>query len=132
MIGLDTNVVLRYLLRDDPRQTALVADLIENQLSTEERGFISLVVTAEIVWNLISNYDFTRDEVIGALDRLLSIHSLQLQSDTEISEAVEIMRRNPASFPDALINALAKAEGCTTTYTFDRKASRLPGFTLLS
>ena len=132
MIGLDTNVVLRYLVRDDPWQLSRAAHLIERKLSAEEPGFVSLVVTAEIVWNLLSNYEYSREELIEALDTLLSVESLLFQNEREISEALAAMRVGTASFPDALISALSTNAGCTTTYTFDRKASRSPGFKLLS
>ena len=132
MIGLDTNVLLRYLVRDDVKQLAQAAHLIEQQLSVEEPGFVSLVVLAEVVWNLLSNYEFSREELITALERLLSIESLALQNSKEVSETIEAMRTGTASFPDALIGYLSLAAGCTTTYTFDRKASRLPGFTLIA
>ncbi len=132
MIGLDTNVILRYVVRDDPQQYAQSARLIDKQLTSEEPGFISLVVTTEIVWNLMSNYEFSREDVIRILERLLSIESLTLQNASQISEALAAMRKESVSFPDALIRALSFQEDCLTTYTFDRKASRFAGFTLLS
>jgi predicted nucleic-acid-binding protein len=130
MTGLDTNVLLRYLIRDDAKQTAQAARLIDS-FSENNPGFVSTVVLIETVWNLLSNFEFTREELILALDRLLSLNAIVFQHESEVGAAFSILSNGTGTFPDALIAALGSSAGCQTTYTFDRKAARLAGFTLV-
>jgi predicted nucleic-acid-binding protein len=127
MIGLDTNVVLRYLLQDDLDQSALVNRIFERRISASDPGFINLAVVLEIVWVLRSVFKQTPAQIAGCLEALLTTESVAIQNEQQVFAAVFAMRRGTAEFEDALIGALNAHAGCAHTLTFDRRAARLPG-----
>jgi predicted nucleic-acid-binding protein len=131
MIGLDTNVVLRYLTQDDPVQSAKAAHLLERQLTPHRPGFISLVTIAEVVWTLASNYDLSKREIAQILEGFLGAPNIVVQNEQEVDAAM-IALDEGSDFADALIAALGTWAGCSRTLTFDRKATRIEGFELLS
>jgi predicted nucleic-acid-binding protein len=132
VIGLDTNVLIRYLRQDDPTQSAVVNALFETALSTTQIGFISIVTIAEIVWLLRSRYRVKREEITWILDVLLSDDRLLLQCAHEVRLAQKQYEASSADFPDLLIAVLGRNAGCSTTVTFDAKASRQQGMSLLA
>lgn len=127
MIGLDTNVIVRYLVQDDADQAARATAFIERELSEEAPGWISVVTAAELVWVLLRAYGFSRIEVARAVERLLQADSLVFAHQDEVFEAMSALEAGH-DFADALIAALGKAAGCGHTVTFDKKAARLPAF----
>jgi predicted nucleic-acid-binding protein len=131
MIGLDTNVLLRYLVKDDPRQTAKASAILESTVRSDT-GFVSLVTIVETVWVLESFYHFSRQELSQAVETILRIDSLFVQNEREVFSALALLEQGRGSFSDALVGALGTWSGCTKTVTFDRKASRLPGFELIA
>jgi len=131
MIGLDTNVVLRYLLQDDPDQARRVNRIVERQLSEENPGFISLVTMLEIVWVLRSLLKRSASEIASHLEGLLAADSLEIQNEQQVFEAVFAIKRGTGEFEDALIGAVNAWAGCSHTLTFDRRATRLPHFQLV-
>ena len=128
MIGLDTNVVLRYLLQDDPAQTLQANHLFEQELSDQNPGLISLVTTLEIVWVLRSLLRQTSAQIALHLENLLAADSLEIQNEQQVFEAVFALKTGIGEFEDALIGALNAWAGCSHTITFDRKAARPPSF----
>jgi predicted nucleic-acid-binding protein len=128
MIGLDTNVVLRYLLQDDPKQTRQANQIVDRQLSEQNPGFISLATVLEIVWVLRSLLKQNPSEIASHLENLLAADSLEVQNEQQVFEAVFALKRNTGEFEDALIGALNAWAGCSYTWTFDQKAARLPHF----
>jgi predicted nucleic-acid-binding protein len=128
MIGLDTNVVLRYLLQDDPEQTPLTNRLFERQLSEANPGFINLAAVLEIVWVLRSLFKQTPAQIATHLEDLLTSDFLDVQNEQQVFEAAFALRRGTGEFEDALIGALNSCSGCAHTLTFDRRAARLPYF----
>jgi predicted nucleic-acid-binding protein len=131
MIGLDTNVVVRFLTHDDPRQTA-AAQKILNSLSLESPGFLSLTVIAEIVWVLTISYGFTKKEIEVALEGLLRSKELIIERTEIVSQALGKFRDGPAGFADCLIERCGHAAGCEHTLTFDKKAAAGAGMRLLA
>jgi predicted nucleic-acid-binding protein len=131
MIGLDTNLVLRYLLQDDPIQTRQANRILDRQLSERNPGFISLVVVLEIVWVLRSLLQQTPSQIATHLEHLLAADSLEVQNEQQVFEAAFALKRGAGEFEDALIGALNAWAGCSTTLTFDRKAGRLPHFQVI-
>jgi predicted nucleic-acid-binding protein len=131
MIGLDTNVILRYLLQDDPDQARRVNRIVERQLSEENPGFISLVTMLEIVWVLRSLLKRSASEIASHLEGLLAADSLEIQNEQQVFEAVFALKRGMGEFEDALIGAVNAWAGCSHTLTFDRRATRLPHFQLV-
>ena len=132
MIGLDTNVLLRYMVGDDPVQSAKAAEIIERQVTQENPGFVSLVSILEIVWVLGSLYECSRGEIADHIEMILAADTLEIQNEQEVYQAVIALRSGTGTFEDALIGALGAWRGCSTTLTFDRSAAkRLNGFQLL-
>lgn len=131
MIGLDTNVIVRYLAQDDERQAAAARRLIEGSLSAESRGFISIVSLAEIVWVMTANYRASRTAVADIVEGLLTAPQLALERADVIWRALRAYRESKADFSDALIAELGREAGCSKTVTFDRNAAAHPGFEAL-
>jgi predicted nucleic-acid-binding protein len=131
MIGLDTNVILRYLLQDDPTQTRQVNRIVERDLSEENPGVISVAVVLEIVWVLRSLLKQTPLQIAGYLENLLTADSFEVQNEQQVFEAVFALKRGTGEFEDALIGALNAWSGCSHTLTFDRGAARQSYFQLI-
>lgn len=130
MIGLDTNVLVRYLTLDDPVQAAQATAVIEHRLSEAEPGFISVVAMAETVWVLERFYRFSNSRIVAAIEGVLGAETLVVENEPEVFTAVTAVREGRGSFGDALIGALSAKAGCSRVVTFDRRALRLPGFEL--
>ena len=128
MIGLDTNVVVRYLAQDDPVQSRKATDLIENRLTVEEPGFISILAMVETVRVLERSYDLSASELAAAIERMLQIDSLLIESEQEVFMAMVALKQGLGSFSDALVSAIGVRAGCEYTVTFDKKALRFAGF----
>ena len=130
MIGLDTNILVRYLTQDDPIQAAKARDVMERRLTDESPGFVSIVAMVETVGVLERAYELTPLEIVAALERILQIDVLVVEHEQEVFSAVMALKEGKGSFSDAVIAALGARSGCSRTLTFDRKALRLPGFEL--
>src|SRR3974390_1913470 len=130
MIGLDPNIVLRFLTQDDPEQSARANRIIEHKLTTDTPGFISTVTLVETAWVLERAYGFMWKEIAGAIERILQTDVLQAEGEQEVAIAMAALQAGRGSFADALIAALGAKAGCLYTLTFDRKALRLEGFRL--
>jgi predicted nucleic-acid-binding protein len=131
MIGLDANILVRHLAQDDPVQSPKATQLIERQLSEENRGFISVVAMAETAWVLERAYGLADPDIAAAIERVLQADVLVVESEQEVFTAMIALKEGRGSFADALIGALGARAGCSRTLTFDRKALRLPDFELL-
>ena len=131
MIGLDTNVLVRYLAQDDAIQSPRATQIIEHQLTAERPGFISLVTMVETVWVLDRVYGLSSHESAAVVERILQADTLLVQNEQEAFTAMVALKTGAGSFADALIGALGLWAGCTVTLTFDKKAKRLNQFQLL-
>jgi predicted nucleic-acid-binding protein len=131
MIGLDTNLLVRYLVQDDPVQSPMATEIIEKRLSERDPGFISTVAIVELAWVLDSVYRFTGEQVAGALEFVLKADALVVENETQVNAAALAFKQGEGSFQDALIAELGAKAGCMHTLTFDRKAARLPEFELV-
>ena len=130
MIGLDTNIVVRYVAQDDPVQSPKATDIVERRLTEAGPGFISVVAIVETAWVLDRVYGLSDHEIAGAVERILQTDVLLVENEQEVFAAMVALREGSGSFADALIAALGACAGCTRTLTFDRKALRIPGFEL--
>jgi predicted nucleic-acid-binding protein len=130
MIGLDTNVLVRYLAQDDPVQSAKATALIERRLTEQDPGFIGVVAMVETVWVLERAYGLVDADIAAAIERTLQVDALVVESEQEVFTAMVALKEGRGSFADALIGALGASAGCSHSLTFDRKALRLPGFVL--
>ncbi len=131
MIGLDTNVLVRYLAQDDPIQSRRATQIIERQLSEEGPGFVSLVTIVETAWVLARVYRLSNHEVADAVEHILQADTLFVQNEQETFTAMIALKTGTGSFADALIGALGAWAGCSATLTFDEKAKRLKQFQVL-
>jgi len=130
MIGLDTNILLRYLAQDDTAQSPRATEIIR-RLTEQEPGFVCLVTVLEVVWVLKSLYKRSSQEIANDIEMLLAADTLEIQNAQEIYTAVVALRNGTGTFEDALIGSLGIWRGCSTTLTFDEKAAhRLHGFSL--
>ena len=128
MIALDTNVLVRYLVEDDPVQTAKAVRLVERAAATGDTLFVSHVVACEVVWVLTSAYRVARADVVALLRRLLSARELAFDAGDEVRRAVEAFASGPGDFADYLIREHAHRAGYAQVATFDRALLRAPGF----
>ena len=131
MIGLDTNIVLRYLLQDDAVQSGKVNRLVDG-LSPDQPGFINVATVLEIVWVLRSLFKLTPAEISTQVEQLLATDVFQVQNEQQVFEAAFALKRGLGDFEDALIGALNAWAGCSESVTFDRGTSRLPHFRVLA
>lgn len=130
MIGLDTNVVVRYIMQDDLKQSPKANKLIES-LSTDAPGFVSLVSVMELVWVLGACYGLTREQVAQCIDVLLRTKELVIERAELVGQALRVFMSTSADFADALIERASTQAGCSQTMTFDVGAAKATGMTLL-
>lgn len=123
MIGLDTNVVVRFLTQDDAAQAARVNDLFERQLSAHSPGYITLIVLVEVVWVLEACYQQTRSDIESLIHDLLITKQLVIEASDWVYLALKRFASGRADFSDALIAVVAENQGCSSVVTFDKKAT---------
>jgi predicted nucleic-acid-binding protein len=130
VIGLDTNVVVRYIMQDDPKQSPKANKLMES-LTPDEPGFFALVSVVELVWVLSACYGLTREQVAQSLGALLRTKELVVDRAALVSQALRVYMTTSADFADALIERTSQQAGCSQTMTFDVGAAKVAGMTLL-
>jgi predicted nucleic-acid-binding protein len=128
MLGIDTNVLVRFLVRDDEAQFDKARRLIRREVAGGRRVFVSQLVLLETEWVLRSRYGLQKIEVIEAISALLDANDVQFENEPAIEEALFVWKDRSVGFADCLIGAQNKRLGCSATATFDVKASKLPGF----
>ncbi len=131
MIGLDTNVLVRYLVNDVPEQAEAARALLE-MLSANNPAFVCREVAIELCWVLERNYRFSRDRIATILEELVASEEIRVEAADDVVRAANGYRRGGAGFSDRMIAAAARRSGADTLFTFDRKAARLNGAALLS
>ena len=130
MIGLDTNVVLRILVDDDPTQVAVVRKLLTGQ-HTVGAFFINHVVLAECAWALKGAYKMSRQDIARGFEGLLDAPAFAIEEPKTVAAALSHYQQTTADFADCLIAARNAAHGCTHTITFDKKMQGLPAVKVL-
>ena len=130
MIGLDTNVLVRYIMQDDVKQSPKAIKLVES-LTADAPGFVPLVVIIELVWVLGSSYELTRHQIGKTLDMLLRTKEVVVDRADHVVKALRVFNASSADFADCLIERTASAMGCSATMTFDVGAARSAGMTLI-
>ena len=131
MIGLDTNVLLRYIVRDEAAQAKSASRLIEGRCSKDAPGHVSHVALAELAWVLGRGYGYAKGEVVKVLAAILSSAELRVQESAQAWAALRAFQDGQADFADYLIGAENDACGCSTTYTFDKRAAKSGWHSLL-
>lgn len=132
MIGLDTNVLIRYIVQDDEQQSQLATDVIENQCSVENPAFINEVTLCEIVWVLKRAYRYDKTIILTILKQLLSIDEVYISSHPAAWSAYYDYETGNADFSDYFIARINKLMGCPFTFSFDKKTCQNENFKLLS
>ena len=122
MIGLDTNVLVRYLAQDDPDQAARATRIVEQELTEETPGFIGLVVLIETVWVLQRLYRASAEEIRETATDLLGSRDIVVENRDVVTRALALSRQNSCGFADAIIAASAFNAGCDKVISFDRGA----------
>lgn len=130
MIGLDSNVIVRYIAQDDPTQSIIATKLMES-LSSAAPGFVAMVVVVELVWVLQGPYRSKQDEIVRALETLLRSKELIVEQAELVWQALRKFNAGHADFADCLIERCAHAADCQYTVTFDRNAAKSAGMKLL-
>ena len=128
MLGIDTNVLVRFLVRDDQTQFEKARKLLKHEISSGRRVFINQLVLLEAEWVLRSRYGLTKTQMLETISGLLDAPDIQLEDEPAVEEALFIWRDANADFADCLIGARNRRLGCKATATFDTKALKLPGF----
>ncbi len=130
MLGLDTNVLVRYIMQDDAKQAAKATVLIES-LTSEKPGFVSTVALAELAWVLASAYGLSRAQQGQAIEQLLRTQEILVERADQVLRALRLFKASSADFADCLIERAGAAAGCKHTLTFDGGASKNAGMQLL-
>jgi predicted nucleic-acid-binding protein len=130
VIGLDTNLVIRYVAQDDPEQSAKATQLMEN-LSSENPGFLPLVALVEIVWVLAGRYAASKADTIKIIETLLRTKELYLEQSETVWRALRLFASSNADFGDCLIERSCDNAKCTYTATFNAKAAKTAGMRLI-
>jgi predicted nucleic-acid-binding protein len=132
MIGVDTNVLLRVFVADDPVQARAASAFIEAPERPDDPVFVTALVLVELVWTLRKAYDHSKPELLSILDQVCSHATIIVDDRDAVETAVDMWRTGKADFADYLIAALARERGARTTMTFDRTAAETAAFTLLT
>ena len=131
MIGLDTNVLVRYIMQDDPKQAAKATKLIES-LSVDAPGFVPTIAVVELGWVLSSSYGLTRAQLGQAFESLLRTKEIVIDRADQLSKGLRVFNASTADLADCLIERAAAGAGCERTMTFDAGAAKVAGMTLIS
>lgn len=130
MIGLDTNVLVRFLMQDDPEQAAMATAALAD-LNPAEPGFVCREVLVELVWVLERAYRLPRADIVRALDGLMEAQELVVEAADRVAVAADRFRKGGAGFADQMVALAGQGAGCRETLTFDRRAAAVPGMRLL-
>ena len=130
MIGLDTNVLVRYIMQDDTAQAASASKLMES-LTADEPGWVAVVSIVELVWILASSYQLNHSQIADTLDALLRTKELVVERAEVIWKALRVYAGSKSDFADCLIERCAASAGCERTMTFDHGAVKHAGMQLL-
>lgn len=130
MIGLDTSVLVRYIMQDDPIQ-ARQAEALVDALTAEDPGYVPLITLVELVRVLDSCFDLRRVQLAEAVEAVLRTREFVIENADTVWNAVRAYRAGSADFADCLIERSAAAAGCDRTMTFDLRAAKSGGMTLI-
>ena len=130
MIGIDTNILLRFFIKDDPIQTPLAVRTLYG-LTPEQPGWISLIVLAELTWTFRRIFKLDRTAIAGAVAKLFNSQDMVLEMADVVRQALTLYTATRADFADCVIAVSARSAGCSTIATFDKIAARDAGMLLI-
>jgi len=128
MIGIDTNILVRYITRDHEEQFNLSKEVLERRCSDAEPGYINVVVLCELTWVLSRAYGADREQLAAVIEQILVTSRLEVQHRDACSAALAVFRDSDSEYADCLIGQLNRSAGCDITVTLDRRLSSVPGF----
>ena len=131
MRAVDTNILVRYVANDDPKQAAVVEKFWVECEINQEAIFIPVLVLCELMWVLGRLYAQTKPQLIEVLEKLLAVGFFRFEQESAVRQSLEHYRRGKATFPDYAIGEISRQAGCRETVTFDRELRGAPGFTIL-
>jgi len=131
MIGIDTNVLVRYLIEDDAIQSTKAIKLIDEYAGTKEAIFINNIVVCELIWVLERGYKYSKDQVITILKSIFTTVEFCFEDHQILWESTTEYAGSAVGFADILIGQLNAENDCSKTFTFDKKASSLSMFTII-
>lgn len=131
MTGLDTNVLVRYLTRDDADQYQRAKAFLETTCTETEPGYINTIVLCELIWVLKAAYGATKKDLAGVVEHILLTRQFEVAHRDAAWAALRDFKQGNADFADCLIGRLNLEKGCIDTATFDQKAGTLDGFRVL-
>jgi predicted nucleic-acid-binding protein len=131
MIGLDTNVLVRYLTQDDAAQARHANAVVAAATAGGGRCFIAPVVLCEVSWVLRESYARSKSDLLKTFDLMLATRQFEVGDKDLVRDALEAFRSGRADFADYLIGAVGRDAGCTETVTFDRRLRGAAGFRVL-
>jgi predicted nucleic-acid-binding protein len=132
MIGLDTNVLARLFVDDDPIQTAAARKFVGSRCTNNDPGFIDRIALCETVWVLTRAHGYDRSKIVSVIEELLASQDMILENAESVRAALHVFATHSVDFADALIAQVNRSHGSDETATFDRKAAKLDGFVLVS
>src|SRR5215213_3385463 len=131
MIATDTNLLIRHLTQDDAKQAEKTRELFDAAELRQESVFVGHIVLCEVTWVLRAVYGFDKPKISVALQALLDDGGFYIQDRPLVEEALMLHKGHTGQFSDHLLGVVAKQQGASTTYTFDKGMGKLPNFTLL-
>jgi len=129
--GIDTNVIVRYIVQDDPEQSAIATQFIDNLCKDDNVIFISGMMLCELVWVLESTYNYPKESIAEVLEKILRTREFHIHQPEILWNAYHDYKKMNIDFSDSYIAHLNAANECEYTVTFDKKATRLSAFKLL-
>jgi predicted nucleic-acid-binding protein len=130
MIGLDTNILVRYIMQDDVAQANKATSLIES-FKKGRLGYFTNITLVEVIWVLESCYELKKQDIVRVIEGLLKAREIKKENSELLWRALKLFKELNVDYSDCLISVISSSDGCTETFTFDKKASKLSGMTLL-
>ncbi len=131
MKAVDTNVLIRFLVRDDRQQAETVYKRFKKAEQQNEILFVPALIALEMIWVLESVYGIGRQEILDAFEALLAMPVLEFESQPALRKFINLAKKSGTDLPDLLIAAAAESAGCDQILTFDRRASKSGLFEIL-
>lgn len=122
MIGIDTNILVRYLTQDDIEQAKTAESLLDKYLTKPKSVFVNNIIICELIWILDRGYKYSKDQIIKVVRQILSTEEFAFENQNVLWLALEQFEKKRLDFSDALIGQLNKNKGCESTFTFDKAA----------
>lgn len=130
MIGIDTNILVRYLTQDDPAQAKIVQQILDKYLNISNSVFVNNIVICELVWVLDRGYKYSKENISKAIKQILLTNEFAFEDHELLWHAFNEYNLNKVDFSDALIGEINKRHGCSKTFTFDKTATKASFFEL--